>query len=140
MSVEKHDQEARRWLTQARADLRAARLSIEGESFEWACFQSQQAAEKALKAFWYSRGLDPWGHSVIKLIDDFGERTGGDPALRGLLDEARLLDKLYVPTRYPNGLPELTPSEVYGRRDADGAVAAALRIIETVTEEVGTDR
>ena len=27
--------------------------SLENAHFEWACFQSQQAGEKALKAVWY---------------------------------------------------------------------------------------
>jgi HEPN domain-containing protein len=37
-----------RWLAQARWDLKAARDSAAAGNFEWACFQAQQAAEKAL--------------------------------------------------------------------------------------------
>jgi len=29
---------------------------------------SQQAGEKAVKAIWYARDLDPWGHSIARLI------------------------------------------------------------------------
>lgn len=50
MSREKYRADAMRWLSQATADLRAARNSLGSGSFEWACFQSQQAGAKALKA------------------------------------------------------------------------------------------
>lgn len=53
MSVEKHEAEARRWLKQAFADRGAAEASLASGHFEWACFQAQQAAEKALKALWF---------------------------------------------------------------------------------------
>ena len=76
MSVEKNHHEAQRWLDQAQSDLQAAGISSDNDSFEWSCFQSQQAGEKALKAVWIVKGLDPWGHSLMKLIDDF---PGDDP-------------------------------------------------------------
>lgn len=41
------------------------------------------------------------------------------------LKAARLLDKLTIPTRYPNGLPDLTPAEVYGPSDAAAVIGAA---------------
>ena len=44
--------------------------------------------------------------------------------------QAVTLDKLYIPTRYPNGLPELVPSEAYGKTDAENAISCATRIIE----------
>jgi len=40
-------EEAKRWLAQARRDLKAAKDSSSAGNFEWACFQAQQAAEKA---------------------------------------------------------------------------------------------
>jgi HEPN domain-containing protein len=78
MSLEKSKHEAERWLSQARSDLRAAENSLAGGSFDWACFQSQQAGEKALKAYWYHHGKDPWGHSLLRLVQDYpggAERT-----------------------------------------------------------------
>ena len=38
------------WLRQARRDLENAEYELEGGFYEWACFLSQQAAEKAVKA------------------------------------------------------------------------------------------
>ena len=135
MSVEKERQESERWLQQARADLRAAEGSLQLGSFEWACFQSQQAGEKALKAFWYYHGEDPWGHSVAKLIDDFPI----DPIRSDLArytDLAKALDKLYIPTRYPNGLPDLTPSEAYTETEARSAIDAARTITHYIAAQM----
>jgi HEPN domain-containing protein len=129
MSAEKRAAEAARWLAQAAADLKAARGSRETGSHEWSCFQSQQAGEKALKAIWLFAGHDPVGHSLLRLVHDYPE-TGLVPELGSLADTARLLDKLYIPTRYPNGLPDLTPSEVYGAPDSEAAIAAAQRVID----------
>ena len=39
------------------------------------------------------------------------------------------LDKFYIPTRYPNGLPDLTPAQVYRLDDAMRAVEAARALV-----------
>jgi len=46
------------WLKQADSDLCAAEDSASSTHYEWACFQAQQAAEKALKALIISKGGD----------------------------------------------------------------------------------
>ncbi len=129
MSDEKRAAEAARWLAQSAADLKAARRSRDSGSHEWSCFQCQQAGEKALKAVWLRGGHDPWGHSLLRLVQEYPE-PGRAAELRALADAARLLDKLYIPTRYPNGLPDLTPSEVYGADDSGAAIAAAQRFVD----------
>ena len=128
MSQEKYYKECQRWFSQAKSDFKAARDSLGSEHYEWSCFQAQQAAEKALKAVWYYIVQDPWGHSVVKLIDDLPDAKM-KTALLEFLDNAKELDKLYIPTRYPNGLPELTPAEVYTKTEAARAISAAEKII-----------
>lgn len=132
MSVEKYRKESKRWLDQAEADLRAAGSSRTTKNFEWSCFQAHQSAEKAMKAIWLYHQFDPWGHSVIKLIEEFPERKIYETRLKTLLKEARHLDKLYIPTRYPNGLPELSPFQVFGEEDAVDGIEAARKILETI--------
>ncbi len=61
--------EAKRWLLQAKHDLDDANFSLEGERFNLACFLSQQAAEKALKAYLMAKKKEPWGHSVAELCE-----------------------------------------------------------------------
>ncbi len=135
MSLEKLRADARRWLAQARADLKAARASTQAGCHEWAAFQGQQAGEKALKALWFWHGGDPWGHSIVRLV-----RAFPDPALRAamrtLLSAAQALDKLYIPTRYPNGLPDLIPAEVFTRAEARAAITQARTLIVFVARHL----
>ncbi|WP_291998923.1 HEPN domain-containing protein [Caldivirga sp.] len=53
--------EAERRFKQALRDLEAARGSLNNGYYEWSCFQSQQAAEKSLKALLHGLGLGAWG-------------------------------------------------------------------------------
>ena len=131
MSQENYKNDSKRWLKQAEADIGAAEGSQKNNNFEWACFQSQQAAEKALKSLYFYYSADPWGHSVVKLINDFPKKKI-KKEIDKLLDKARELDKLYIPTRYPNGLPELTPSEVYTEEEAGKAIESSKAIINKI--------
>jgi len=136
MSAERLRRECERWLRQAADDLEAARLLIGGGKHAQAAFLAQQAGEKALKAVWRLHDLDPWGHSVGRLVRDLPESKLRE-ALGGLLDEALALDKLYIPTRYPDALVELTPGEAFTAREARAAVDSAERILSRVRELVG---
>ena len=120
------------WLRQAEADLRHARRALVEGAHEWACFAAQQAAEKAAKAAHTAIGQEPWGHVVTELLDALRSRAPDiDDAL---LDRARALDKLYIPTRYPNGLPEGIPADVFNREAAESAVALADDAVHWVEE------
>ncbi|HPB31167.1 MAG TPA: HEPN domain-containing protein [Candidatus Sumerlaeota bacterium] len=133
MSAEHMREESRRWMEQARSDVAAAMDSTKAGHFNWACFQAQQAAEKAMKSVWYQLDLDPWGHSVAKLVDGLPHDLVGDN-FEEANEPARHLDKLYIPTRYPNGLPGITPTEAYDVKDAESAIAAAERILTLVRQ------
>ena len=132
MSSEKYRNDAERWFSQAEADLNAAKSSRGAEIYEWSCFQCQQAGEKALKALWFHFQYDPWGHSVTRLIEDYPDKKTYQTSLESLIIRANALDKLYIPTRYPNGLPELSPFQVYSEKDSEEAINAAEDIISTV--------
>ena len=123
MSVEKRLLEARRWLTQARDDWEAGKLLLERGKHAQAAFLAQQAGEKALKALWIALGLDPWGHSLARLLRDLPPEEA--PFFHPLLPQALALDKLHIPTRYPDALPGLTPKEAY-TEEAKKAVEVRL--------------
>lgn len=129
--------EARRWLAAAREDLAAARHLEVGGFFASACFHAQQAAEKAVKGVHYGRGARAvLGHSVRELIERL------EPSVRSLdelLDGARELDLLYVPTRYPNGLEAGTPGESFSAAQATRALAQAEAIVEAVGVQLAAD-
>ncbi len=131
MSLDKDQYEARRWLETAIEDLDAAHALLDKDKFSHACFFAQQCAEKSLKALWYLLGQEAWGHSIQKLIEDLPEGAARDK-LKGLLEDGAILDRYYIPTRYPNGLPDLTPGKAYFRRDADLCLDAARRLLEQV--------
>jgi len=135
MSAEKSKDTAQRWLQQGNADLKAALGSLSMGSFEWACFQCQQAAEKALKAFWHYNQVEPWGHSLVRLMQDYPKEPDHSQLML-LIDHAKHLDKLYIPTRYPDGLPDLTPSEVFTGADAGAAIDHSRTIIEWVSNHL----
>lgn len=104
MSRTKNRGEAERWLLTAEEDLKAAEVLFRAAMYAQACFHTQQAGEKALKALWYFWDADPWGHSVQRLIRDFPHRSDISDA-DAWIELGALLDKFYIPTRYPNGLP-----------------------------------
>lgn len=43
----------------------------------------------------------------------------------------------YIPTRYPNGLPDGIPAQVYNEKAAREAVALAEDVVETVKNLTG---
>jgi len=128
MTDDRNAAEARRWLTQALHDREAARLNRDHGFHEHACFMAQQAAEKALKAFLYARGQGPViGHSTLALSQEAGAL---EPAFAELAQACRRLDQLYIPTRYPNGLPSGVPHDFYDRGLADQALTDLDTVIE----------
>jgi HEPN domain-containing protein len=130
MSLEQLQREAERWLRQARDDLEAAHVLADAKHYAQACFLSQQATEKALKALWFRLDLDPWGHSVTRLIRDLPEETR--ETFTPLLDAALYLDKLYIPTRYPDAIAELTPFEAYTKAETETALTHAQTFVGKV--------
>jgi HEPN domain-containing protein len=70
---------------------------------------------------WIALGLDPWGHSLARLLRDLPPEEA--PAFHPLLPQA--LDKLHIPTRYPDAFPGLTPKEAY-TEEAKKAVEVRL--------------
>lgn len=123
-------EEARRWLAQAQNDLAFARVGLNEGYHAQTCFLAQQAAEKAVKAVRYARGdRIVLGHSVWDQLRVIGSDATG---LAKHEEAARQLDQLYVPSRYPNGLPAGAPFEVITAAQAKSAVAAAESIVADV--------
>ena len=122
--------EGLRWLEQAKADREGAQLLLDGGSYHLACFVGQQVAEKALKAFLYAQGEDlVIGHSVEALCRWAARFDADFERLRG---EVSPLDAYYIPTRYPNGLPDSIPARVYTRPVA----VEVLRLTDLVLQLV----
>ena len=127
--------ESRRWLEEARWDLDTAKMLHENGRYNAACFYAQQAAEKAMKALIYGLNEAPWGHSVRILLERYLERSG-DKAAEKLLNDARELDRHYIPSRYPNAHPSGTAHEAYDSETSGKALKCAQRIIDFVSKRL----
>jgi HEPN domain-containing protein len=133
MSSEKNRVEANRWFRTATDDLDTAIILKKNSKFAHSCFHAQQSAEKAMKAVWQQLDADPWGHSIKKLIDDLESVDFGIFELfQKLSIVGGILDRFYIPTRYPNGLPDITPDVAFTEEDAITCIDYAGKIIEAV--------
>jgi HEPN domain-containing protein len=133
MSTEKNITESTRWFSTAEDDFHSAKILRDNGQFAHSCSHSQQAGEKALKAVWYFIDADPWGHSIKKLIDDLCQvDTHTYNSIKMMARDGLVLDRFYIPTRYPNGLPDITPNVAFTKEDADNCIAFADNILNAV--------
>ncbi len=127
-------EEGHRWLEQAAEDLRWARELVRLGGYHIACFLAQQVAEKALKAFLYAQGEEVvLGHSVERLCE---RAAGYDRSFSEMKSRWAILDGYYVPTRYPNSLPDSIPARVYTHEAAEEAVSLAAEVVSFVEERL----
>jgi HEPN domain-containing protein len=116
----------RDWLEQASRDPSKARLDLENEYYEWACFTAQQAAEKAADALAMKLHLEVWGHAVSAIIRELREKIDVPGEM---ISHAQRLDALYILTRYPSGFDRGKPADHYKCTSAEEALNAASAII-----------
>jgi HEPN domain-containing protein len=122
--------EGERWLAQAEQDLHWAKHLVEAGGWHIACFLAQQVAEKAIKAFLYAQGEEiVLGHSVQRLC---AAAAKFKPEFTTKSRRWSILDGYYIPTRYPNGLPDGVPADVYTREAAQSAVTLADEVVNWV--------
>jgi HEPN domain-containing protein len=114
------------WLRQALKDLKHAKNAKGDADYEWSCFASQQSAEKALKAVYYHLNQEAWGHSIKGLLENLPEEI---QKTKDLISHAKVLDKYYIPTRYPNGFDEGIPGDYFTEEEAVKGIEYAENII-----------
>ena len=125
---------AQRWLRQAAHDLKIAEHNFNDGFYSDACFMSEQASQKALKAFLFFGGerFVPM-HSLTALVS---EAVKKDKEFENLRDPAKILDKYYIPTRYPDALPmPAVPFEEYDAGDAQEAIDCAKAILNLAADK-----
>lgn len=114
------------WLRQGWRDLASARVQRNAGYYEWACFISQQASEKGLKAVFQKLGGDAWGHSIVDLLRTLRERVEVPGRIQ---DSAVDLDRYYIPSRYPNGWAAGSPADYFTDEDAKAAIGHSEAIL-----------
>lgn len=120
------------WLEFALYDLKSAKWQFEGKIYTSACYASQQAAEKTLKALILANGkIIPKIHSLDRLMSMLKEIKIDISEIEA---EARELDKYYITTRYPGQYGG--PEGLYNENDAQKAIAAADKVLKFVQEKL----
>jgi len=122
--------ESERWLLFAHQDRRMAELAMAEGLYNQVCFHSQQCTEKAIKGLLAHQGkVPPRTHRLADLL--------------GLLDpdpfaedrfEIQLLDRFYIPTRYPDAPPGSLPEGLPDAQDAQEALATAEKVLTQVEQ------
>lgn len=114
------------WYDQGKRDLEKAQLDLKHGFYEWACFTSQQASEKIIKALGMKAGITLWGHSLTEMINLLAEKIIIPEEIK---EKAKLLDLYYIPPRYPNGFASGKPADYFSEKQAKEALDAANSII-----------
>ena len=128
--------ESLRWIIQAKDEFLDADDLRNRRRYYLALFHFQQSAEKALKAFLYLKLKSFevfYTHSVNDLIEMCIEI---DPDFNKI-KQAKKLDKYYIPTRYPNGLPGGIPSRYFDDpTEAEEAMKLSKEVIELIEKKI----
>jgi HEPN domain-containing protein len=111
----------------ANEDLQMAQLAMSNKIYNQVCFHSQQSVEKALKALLVSQGKTP---PRTHQIGDLLSLVDNNPFASNL--ELQLLDRFYIPTRYPDALPGALPDGLPGEKDAKEAFSTAQKVLTTI--------
>ena len=112
---------------QAKHNLESAERDAKEGDFSWACFKAHQAAKLAVKALLLGLGQPARGHSILALLRQVSDLQIDVP--QTLFESAQRLDRLYIPTRYPNAHPTGSPFEFYNEADAQQALSDARQVI-----------
>ncbi len=134
-----HKEEALRWLTQAKDEFEDADDLRKRKRFYIALFHFQQATEKSLKAYlclkvksievFYTHSIDELLKMAVELDDDFKSVVS-----------AKKLDRYYILTRYPNGLPGGVPSRYFDDPDeAEESMHLTKKVIDLVEKKLKED-
>ncbi len=120
-------------MRQAWGDFRAAEALYSSGNYAWCCFACHQAAEKSLKAILEHFGRPTRGHNLVELLSEVERYV----AVPGQVRRACfVLNRYYIPTRYPNAFPSGAPVDMFSEDDAKEALDLAretLRFAERVT-------
>lgn len=119
------------WLDFAKEDLAVAQLTFDEKHFSHACFLSQQAIEKALKAFLIAK-LNQYPR-IHNLTDLLTQCINLDANFTQFVTECATVDQYYIPTRYPSGIPGGPTATPPTDKHAQTAINAATRILQFVS-------
>jgi len=120
------------WLEQAKFDLEAAQISYENAYYEWACFQSEQSAEKALKGLLAYSGIKPPKMHKLSILYRYikNVQTGFPHHI-----EMDALQAVTFISRYPFIVPgdNMTPHMFLTKGNASECIEEARTVLTAIT-------
>ncbi|MGC8880373.1 MAG: HEPN domain-containing protein [Anaerolineae bacterium] len=125
---------ARVFSTLAANDINVTMISQSSSQANISIVVKATELEKALKALFRRLGMDAWGHTLTALIGNLPSPVQPDEAL---IQCAKVLDKHYIPTRYPNGFDSGAPTDFYTAQEAEQAIECAARIVTFCHDQIG---
>ncbi len=131
-----HKEESLRWFTHAKDEFEDADDLRKRGRFYLALFHFQQATEKALKAYLYLKvkSIQVFHTHSVDDLSKMAAET--DPDFRQVAG-AKKLDRYYILTRYPNGLPGGVPSRYFDDpKEAEEAMEMAKGVIDLVEKKL----
>ena len=87
--------------------------------------------EKAIKALLAADDRDLRSHSLKALLQELDQAHA-----QRWQRQARVLDKLYAPTRYPDALGDELPADVFGPEDGTSALQAAEELLDWASDQL----
>ena len=129
--MKRSHEQLRRWLEQAEHQLEVTDTLLESGFWSDVCFMAEQTAQMALKAFLYGSGQR---HVLLHSIQDrASECRKVDAVFAEVIEWGKVLDRYYIPTRYPDALASpAVPFRSFTQDDARQAHRYAADIVELV--------
>lgn len=115
-----------RYLRQGNHTLKSARSDMDEGDYDWACFKAQQAVELILKGFLRALGKTATGHSTIRLLEDISAMNIA--ISKEIKSCCKELDKVYIPTRYPDAYAWGAPMDYYSEDNASDSIKCAEKV------------
>lgn len=112
------------WFERAKKDFKAAKDSFNTSNFEWSCFQSQQSAEKALKALQIKKT------QKFSKIHDLVLLARKLNAPGRIINICSFINPSYTDTRYPD------LSRIYTDEDAQNLLNKTKELLEWIEKNL----
>ncbi len=122
-------EEIGRWIEQAKHDLHAASNSLSAGDFDWAIFQAQQAAEKALKVLYIKN------YKELRKVHDLNFLAKKLMLPGELTTICAQLTQTYVETRYPNA-SGVIPAKKFTKKDTEFFISIATKVMVWVEKRL----
>jgi len=112
------------WIKKAKDDLKASHHSLDSKDYEWACFQAQQAVEKALKSMYIKK------HDGLLKSHDLVLLARKVNAPQEIIVSCSQINPSYIDTRYPD------LSKDYSEEDTERILNLVKEVLEWIKKNL----